>query len=80
MMRDRFDYILMDSPSLDSSSEALTLGSMVDGVLLVVEAGKTRRQSARNAKEELEAAGGKVLGIVLNKRKYFIPKLLYKWL
>jgi capsular exopolysaccharide synthesis family protein len=77
-MRDRFDFILLDSPPLNLFSEALTIGSVVDGVMLVVEAGKTRQQTALKAKEELEAAGGKFLGVVLNKREYFIPKWIYR--
>ena len=44
------------------------------------EAGKTREQVAVWAKKELEEAGGKVLGVVLNKRKYYIPEWIYKWL
>jgi Mrp family chromosome partitioning ATPase len=50
----------------------------VDGVLLVLEAGKTRRHVAIRAKKELEEAGGKLLGVVLNKRRYHIPERVYK--
>ena len=54
------------------------LCTKVDGVVLVIEAGKTREQVAVRAKKELEEAGGKVLGVVLNKRKYHIPEWIYK--
>ena len=50
----------------------------MDGVVIVIEAGKTREQVAVRAKKELEEAGGKVLGVVLNKRKFYIPEWIYK--
>jgi Mrp family chromosome partitioning ATPase len=50
----------------------------VDGVIMVVESGKTREQVAVRAKKELEEAGGKVLGVVLNKRKFHIPEWIYR--
>jgi Mrp family chromosome partitioning ATPase len=52
----------------------------VDGVIVVVEAGKTSRQVARAAKQAIELAGARILGVVLNKRHYFIPGWLYKHL
>jgi protein-tyrosine kinase len=51
---------------------------MADGVILILEAHATRRESARRAKESLQAAGVKILGAVLNKRTYPIPEALYK--
>jgi len=47
-------------------------------VVLVIESGKTRRQVALRAKKELEEAGGMLLGVILNKRKYYIPNWIYK--
>jgi Mrp family chromosome partitioning ATPase len=44
----------------------------------VIEAGKTRKQVALRAKEDLEQAGGNLLGVVMNKRKYHIPDWIYK--
>jgi capsular exopolysaccharide synthesis family protein len=77
-VRVAFDYIILDGPSIPSFSEARALCTKVDGVVLVIEAGKTRKQVAVRAKKELEEAGGKVLGVVLNKRKYYIPEWIYK--
>ena len=73
-----YDYIILDGPPVPSFSEARVICSKVDGVVLVVEAGKTREQVATRAKKELEEAGGKVLGMVLNRRKYYIPEWIYK--
>jgi capsular exopolysaccharide synthesis family protein len=76
--RDEFDYIILDSAPLPSFAEARALCKKVDGVVLVVESGKIRRQVALRAKKELEDAGARILGVVLNKRKYHIPEWLYK--
>jgi capsular exopolysaccharide synthesis family protein len=73
-----FDYVILDGPPIPNSSESRIISSKVDGVILVLEAGVTRRQVALKAKKEIEAAGGRLLGVVLNKRKYHIPRWVYK--
>lgn len=76
--REEFDYVILDSAPISSFAEARVLCEKVDGVVLVIESGKIRRQVALRAKKELEDAGAKILGVVLNKRKYHIPEWLYK--
>jgi capsular exopolysaccharide synthesis family protein len=74
----QFDYVILDAPPVPGSLEAKVLSAKVDGVILVIEAGKTRRQIALKAIKEVEQAGGNVLGVVLNKREHHIPKWIYK--
>ncbi len=76
--KQRFDYTILDSAPITSFAESQAICSRVDGVLLVIEAGKTRSQVAIRAKKELEEAGGRLLGVVLNKRRYYIPDWIYK--
>jgi capsular exopolysaccharide synthesis family protein len=76
--RDRFDYVILDSAPIMKFSETQIISAKVDAVLLVIEAGKTRKQVALRAKEDLEQAGGNLLGVVMNKRKYHIPDWIYK--
>ena len=76
--REKFDYTVLDSAPITSFSESQAICSKVDGVLLVLAAGKTRRQVAIRAKKELEEAGSKLLGVVLNKRRYHIPDWIYR--
>ncbi len=76
----QFDLILVDSPPLGSSPDGLAIAPRVSGVVLVVEAEKTRWQIVRNSKERITKVGGNVLGIVFNKRRYYIPELIYKHL
>lgn len=80
VMQQTFDFIVLDGPPVFRASEARLLASKVDATILVIRAGKTRKQIAFRAIQELETAGGKVLGTVLNRRKYYIPDWLYKWL
>jgi Mrp family chromosome partitioning ATPase len=54
------------------------MGKKADGVMLIIESGKTRKQVALKAKQELENAGAKVLGVILNRRKQYIPGWIYK--
>ena len=55
--RDEFDYIILDSAPLPSFAEARVLCEKVDGVVMVVESGKIRRQVALRVKKEIEDAG-----------------------
>jgi len=77
-LRVTFDNILIDCRSLRNSSDAAVLASSVDGVVVVVEAGQSRREEITNAQRTIEQAGGKFLGFVLNKRRYPVPEWLYK--
>lgn len=77
-MRTEFDYVVLDGPPLPSFSESKVICNKVDGVVIVIESGKTRKQVALRAKKYIEQAGGTVLGVVLNKRKYHIPKWIYR--
>ena len=76
-LRDEFDLILIDSAPPSSCPESLVLAGKVDGVVLVVEAEKTRWQVAERLKETIQEQGGNVLGVVLNKRRYSIPTIIY---
>jgi protein-tyrosine kinase len=77
-LRAEFDYLLMDTPPMSSYSDAALLGQLTDGVILVIDFASTRREPARIAKENLEAAKIPVLGAVLNRRTYPIPEALYR--
>ena len=63
------DLVLFDSPPIAAVSDAAVLAARVDGVLLVVDAGRTRRDTARQAKEQLARVGAHLLGVVLNNVK-----------
>jgi capsular exopolysaccharide synthesis family protein len=72
-----FDFVLLDSPAVSVYGDALTIGALVSGAVLVLQSDSTRRQAALSAKEAMESAGIRLLGAVLNKRTYPIPQALY---
>jgi Mrp family chromosome partitioning ATPase len=76
-LRREFDYCLIVGPPIGISADALVMGRMADGVLLVLEAHETRRDSAIAAKEMLAAAKVPLLGAVLCNRTFPIPQTLY---
>lgn len=76
-LKDKFDYVICDGSSVFGSSDASIVASNFDGLVLVVECERTRWEVVQDAKERLLKAGGKVLGVALNKRRYYIPKALY---
>ncbi len=77
-LRERFDYVLLDAPPVATSPVGLSLAGLADGVVLVVEAEKTRWPVAADTKDQIVKHGGKLLGIALNKRKYHIPESVYR--
>ena len=73
-----FSYTLIDCPSLDASCEAEMLAPDVDGVVLVVEADRTRRDQIMRAKRTIEMANGKLMAMILNKRRHVVPEWIYR--
>jgi capsular exopolysaccharide synthesis family protein len=59
------DLVLFDAPPVVAVTDAVVLGAKVDGVLLVVSAGKTRRDHAEKAKQILEKANVRIIGVTL---------------
>jgi Mrp family chromosome partitioning ATPase len=77
-LKERYSLILLDAPSIAESSDALLAAPETDGIVMVVEAGSTRWQVAENAREKLAMQGGNVLGVILNKRRFYIPSFIYR--
>jgi capsular exopolysaccharide synthesis family protein len=65
-LKERFDYVLFDSPPVLAVSDAVALGPLADGVLLVARGGKTPLSAVRQARHKLEAHRLKCLGVILN--------------
>ena len=65
-LKTRSDIVLFDAPPVIAVTDATVLGTKVDGVLLVVCAGRTRREHAQRARELLERVHVRILGAVLN--------------
>jgi Mrp family chromosome partitioning ATPase len=78
--RASFWYVVIHAGFLGLNGTAMMISSSTDGVVLVVEANRTRRESAKRVKENLLAANVRLLGVVLNNRTYPIPRALYRML
>lgn len=64
-----FQYIVIDSPPVAHFADGVLLSQMVDGVLLVVNSGKTRREVLRHSQQLLQDVGANIIGVVLNNVK-----------
>jgi protein-tyrosine kinase len=73
-----FDYVLIDAAPMNTSNEAILLGGCSDGVVLVLKAHSSRRESAQKVLQQLHASNVRALGAVLNQRTFPIPESLYK--
>lgn len=76
-LRKTFRYVVVHSGSLWLNADAMLISKWTDGVVLILEANSTRRDTARRIKESLAAANARVLGVVLNNRTYPIPGTIY---
>lgn len=65
-LREEADIILLDAPPVIAVTDAAILATKVDGVLLVVSAGQTKREHAQRAKALLEKVNARIVGAVLN--------------
>lgn len=64
-LTEQADIVLFDAPPVMAAADAAILGARVDGVLLVIQAGKTRRDHSERARETLEKSRAHVVGAAL---------------
>jgi polysaccharide biosynthesis transport protein len=72
-LRNTFDYVVIDAPSLDQFAEGVILGQLADGVVLVLESGTTRREEAEQLVADLRSSSVRLLAAVLNNYAQPIP-------
>jgi succinoglycan biosynthesis transport protein ExoP len=61
-----YDFVVIDSPPLACATDSVVLSVLVDGVILVVQSGKSPRQIVQHARKELASVGARLFGVVLN--------------
>ena len=76
-LQDFYRYIVFDGQSVYGTSDMTIVANQFDGVFIVVESERTKWDAVQTAMEKIRNVDGRVLGAILNKRKYYIPKLLY---
>ncbi len=67
LLQARFDHVVIDSPPIASFTDGVLVASLVDGVILVVHAGRSSRQVVRRSRQLLHEIGAKIFGVVLNQ-------------
>ncbi len=75
--RKRYRFVVLDLPPVGQSPSAARAAAPLDGVLLVVEAGRSRYEAFARTRDLLVRSGGRVLGVVLNKRRFPVPQWVY---
>ena len=78
VMRSEFDWVIFDCAPINLYPDSAVLAPRLDGTVLVIEAENKREEVAIQAKEHLERSGAKILGAVLNRRRYIIPDMVYR--
>lgn len=79
-LHQRFALVLWDVPPPSISPVSMIAAKAMDGIVLVAQANRTRRQVAQYVSGRLQESGGQLLGLVLNRTLNFIPEWLYRWL
>jgi capsular exopolysaccharide synthesis family protein len=66
LLRDRFDFIVLDTPPVLAVTDAAVLGREADAVVLVVKGRDTEAEAVRRARDGLVLAGARILGVLMN--------------
>lgn len=77
-LKESYDYIILDSTSILEVTDSQILAAKVDGTILVVKVGKTKKDSVINAKNLLDKVGANIIGTVLNGVERKSNKHYYK--
>ena len=77
-LKNEFTYVIFDGAPINYYSDTILLGNLVEGIILTIYAGKTKREIVQNARFILDNAHINVIGVILNRRKYYIPEWIYR--
>lgn len=79
-LRERYDEVIIDLPAPSQSRVGMAVAPYCDGVAVVIEAESTRAPVVESLVGNLRQVRARVLGAVLNKRKFHLPARVYRWL
>lgn len=78
--RAKYEITIIDCPAVFSDRYFEHCPEAADGVIFVVQAERSRPEITRQAQAQIESAGGKFIGAILNRRHNYIPHWLYRLL
>lgn len=79
-LAEKYDVVIWDLMPIDAAPNSAAICKHTEGVVLVLHAGKTRWHSAKHTINALKFSGANILGVVLNKKKVYIPRWIYRLL
>jgi len=79
-LKSQYDFIIIDSPPIIAVTDSGIIGAQADGVLMVIQAGRTQRGIIKRAEELLHQSHSKVIGHVLTNIEYHLPEYIYRYL
>ena len=76
--REQFDFVVIDTPALERAFTGIMLAPHLDATAMVVAAESTRASAARTLRDRLAEVGGNTVGVILNKRRFHVPRAAYE--
>jgi capsular exopolysaccharide synthesis family protein len=77
-LRGQYHYAVLDAAPVLSAPETALLADLVDGVILVIRSGRTKREVIQRSLDRLRSYRATVLGVVMNRQQYVIPEFIYR--
>jgi Mrp family chromosome partitioning ATPase len=77
-LRECYDFVILDCPPILDAVESAWLGTAADGEIVVVEARRLKSRTINHGLQTLARRDVNVLGTVLNKRRYVLPRAVYE--
>ena len=78
LQKQNYRLIIIDLPAISENISALKSAENANGTILVIEAEKVRREVVSRIKSQLDNFNVNMVGVILNKRNFYIPKWLYR--
>jgi capsular exopolysaccharide synthesis family protein len=79
-LKEEYHFLLVDIPPLNLYTDGIMLARMSNGLILTIKANSSRREVAQKVVEELKSSNVRLLGAILNERRFPIPEALYRHL
>jgi capsular exopolysaccharide synthesis family protein len=79
-LKEKYDYIILDTPPVVPVTDAGLIGSEVDGVIMVIQAGRTQKGVIKHGEGLLRQANAKLLGYIVTNIQYHVPAYIYRYL
>ncbi|MFA5075543.1 MAG: CpsD/CapB family tyrosine-protein kinase [Candidatus Babeliales bacterium] len=79
-LKEKYDYIILDTPPVIPVTDAGLIGAQVDGVIMVIQAGRTQKGVIKHGEGLLRQANAKLLGYIVTNIQYHVPAYIYRYL